>query len=132
MSQIRVLVAEDATISRHKIVALLKSLDCEVKEATDGEMALLFCPSFIPDLIILDLYMPKRDGIDVMEILRSDTRFKQTKIIILTGEANTAIVRRAIKQGANDYLLKSDTLSNLRERLKKHLDAIRQTPPDLE
>ena len=123
MSQPRVLVAEDAAISRRKIIALLESLNCEVKEAVDGEMALLYATSFKPDLIMLDLYMPKRNGIEVMEILRSDSRFKQTIIVFLTGEADMKVVRQVIGKGANDYLLKSDTLSNLRERIQKHLEA---------
>ncbi len=122
----RVLVAEDTTISRRKIVALLESLDCEVKEATDGEMALLFSMSFLPHLIVLDLYMPKRNGIDVMEVLRSDPRFKTTTIVILTGEADKQVVSQVINKGADDYLLKSDSLANLKVRLTKHLDAIRQ------
>ena len=86
-------------------------------------MALLYATSFKPYLIMLDLYMPKRNGIEVMEILRSDPRFKQTVIVFLTGEADMKVVRQAIGKGANDYLLKSDTLNNLRERIQKHLEA---------
>ena len=126
MVQPRILVAEDANVSRRKIVTLLKSLDCEVKEAIDGEMALLFSMSFLPHIIVLDLYMPKRNGINVIEILRSDPRFKETLIVMLTGEADMKIVRQAISKGANDYLLKSDTLANLKARLSRHIDTIRQ------
>ncbi len=132
MSKPRVLVAEDATISRRKIIAILEKLDCEIAEAEDGETTISHCESFKPELIVLDLYMPKKDGIEVLQILRANPQFKQTKIVVLTGEANTIIVRQAIAQGANDYLLKTDTLSNLRDRLEKHIDAIRQSPPDIE
>ena len=132
MSQPRVLVAEDATISRAKIVGILEKLDCDIAEAEDGEIAISHCETVKPDLIVLDLYMPKKDGIEVLQILRADPRFKRTTIIVLTGEANTIIVRQAIAQGANDYLLKTDTFSNLKERIEKHLDAIRETPPDFE
>ena len=82
MNRPRVLFVEDANISRRKFVALIKSLDCDVKEASDGEMALLFANSFLPHLILLDLHMPKRNGISVLEILRSDHRFKKTIIVI--------------------------------------------------
>jgi two-component system alkaline phosphatase synthesis response regulator PhoP len=122
----RVLFVEDANISRRKFVALIKSLDCDVKEASDGEMALLFANSFLPHLILLDLHMPKRNGISVLEILRSDHRFKKTIIVILTGDANMKVVQLAISKGANDYLLKSDTLANLKARLLEHINAIRQ------
>ena len=126
MSRPRVLFVEDANISRRKFVALIKSLDCDVKEASDGEMALLFANSFLPHLILLDLHMPKRNGISVLEILRSDHRFKKTIIVILTGDANMKVVQLAISKGANDYLLKSDTLANLKARLLEHINAIRQ------
>ena len=76
--------------------------------------------------------MPEKDGLEVLQILRANPQFKQTTIVVLTGEANTIIVRQAIAQGANDYLLKTDTLSNLRDRLEKHIDVIRQRPPDIE
>jgi len=122
----RVLFVEDANISRRKFVALIKSLDCDVKEASDGEMALLFANSFLPHFILLDLHMPKRNGISVLEILRSDHRFKKTIIVILTGDANMKVVQLAISKGANDYLLKSDTLANLKARLLEHINAIRQ------
>ena len=126
MNRPRVLFVEDANISRRKFVALIKSLDCDVKEASDGEMALLFANSFLPHLILLDLHMPKRNGISVLEILRSDHRFKKTIIVILTGEANMKVVQLAISKGANDYLLKSDTLANLKARLLEHINAIQQ------
>ncbi len=126
MNRPRVLFVEDANISRRKFVALIKSLDCDVKEASDGEMALLFANSFLPHLILLDLHMPKRNGISVLEILRSDHRFKKTIIVILTGDANMKVVQLAISKGANDYLLKSDTLANLKARLLEHINAIRQ------
>lgn len=126
MNRPRVLFVEDANISRRKFVALIKSLDCDVKEASDGEMALLFANSFLPHFILLDLHMPKRNGISVLEILRSDHRFKKTIIVILTGDANMKVVQLAISKGANDYLLKSDTLANLKARLLEHINAIRQ------
>lgn len=126
MNRPRVLFVEDANISRRKFVALIKSLDCDVKEASDGEMALLLANSFLPHLILLDLHMPKRNGISVLEILRSDHRFKKTIIVILTGEANMKVVQLAISKGANDYLLKSDTLANLKARLLEHINAIQQ------
>jgi CheY-like chemotaxis protein len=132
MSKPRVLVAEDAAISRRKIVAILEKLDCDVKEAEDGEATISHCESFKPELIVLDLYMPEKDGLEVLQILRANPQFKQTTIVVLTGEANTIIVRQAIAQGANDYLLKTDTLSNLQDRLEKHIDVIRQRPPDIE
>lgn len=132
MSKPRVLVAEDAAISRRKIVAILEKLDCDVEEAEDGEATISQCESFNPELIVLDLYMPEKDGLEVLQILRANPQFKQTTIVVLTGEANTIIVRQAIAQGANDYLLKTDTLSNLRDRLEKHIDVIRQRPPDIE
>jgi len=62
----------------------------------------------------------------VLEILRSDHRFKKTIIVILTGDANMKVVQLAISKGANDYLLKSDTLANLKARLLEHINAIRQ------
>jgi len=132
MSKPRVLVAEDAAISRRKIVAILEKLDCDVEEVEDGEAAISHCETFKPELIVLDLYMPEKDGLEVLQILRANPQFKQTTIVVLTGEANTIIVRQAIAQGANDYLLKTDTLSNLQDRLEKHIDVIRQRPPDIE
>ena len=78
----------------------------EVKVAEDGVAAMRLLQQGKPDLVILDLMMPKFNGADVLRHIRTDPALKQTKVIIFSNAYETSIVLEAEKSGADAFLLK--------------------------
>ena len=88
--------------------------------ARDGAeaLAMLFGtsgPALCPDLIVLDINMPKLDGIEVLERLRQDTRTRLTPVVILTSSTQPDDISRAYQAGANSYLSKPVDTSRMLE-----------------
>ena len=102
----RVLVVDDHAIVRKGVLMFLGNEPSVqvVGEAQDGQDALQKAGQLKPDVILLDLVMPNRDGISTISELRSC--FPSTKIIVLTSFDDEEKVTAAIKAGANGYLLK--------------------------
>ena len=118
-AKVRVLVADDHPIVRHGIIANVKPQpDMKVvAEAGDGVEALGLIKEHLPDVVLLDLRMPRMDGLDVLaEVKKSGL---PCKIIIMTTFDSEEDVQRAMKTGARGYLLKDSTQDEI-------LDAIRR------
>ena len=79
-----------------------------VLEAENGEEGLDVALRDHPDLILLDIIMPKMDGLTMLKKLREDVRGKNTKVILLTNLSDNEKVSEALLQGSYDYLVKSD------------------------
>jgi two-component system chemotaxis response regulator CheY len=122
---VHVLLAEDAIISRRKIGAILKRLGCQVIEAVNGKEALRLARESKPDLIVLDVHMPEMGGMEALQQLHADARFRDTPIVMLTAEADSAVVRDAVTGGARDYIRKDSAPSDLQARLNKHVREVR-------
>lgn len=118
---IPVLLAEDAAITRRKISLILERLGCQVIEAVNGHEAIGQAERLRPALIILDIHMPGRDGLEVLDHLRSQEDFASTPIVMLTAEADAKVVRDALIRRATDYIRKDSTVTELQERLAKHV-----------
>jgi len=116
---IRVLVADDHPVVRQGIMANVKpQRDMTiVAEAGDGVEALALIKEYLPDVVLLDLRMPRMDGLDVLTEL-NDSKFP-SKVIILTTFESEEDVHRAMKAGARGYLLKDSSQEEI-------LDAIRR------
>ncbi|UZN03584.1 response regulator [Cellulomonas sp. S1-8] len=115
---IRVVLADDQTLVRRGIAGLLALADDVevVAEGDDGDAALALVAAHRPDVLLLDLQMPRRDGIAVLAALRD--RDDPTPVLVLTTFDDDALVARALSAGARGYLLKDVTLEQL-------LDAVR-------
>jgi two-component system, NarL family, response regulator LiaR len=112
-SPIRILLADDHAIVRKGIRTLLLSesgLEV-VAEAENGEQAIELAQTYQPDLIVLDLEMPKKDGLQVIETLKKSN--SPVKILVLTSFAEDDKVFTAIKLGALGYLLKDSSPDQL-------------------
>ena len=118
----RVLLVDDSHIARHKIGSILQNLGGIVADAADGEQALKMIDKERPDLLVLDVNMPKITGIDVLEKIRANESLVDLPVVMLTAEADVKIVARAISLKAADYIRKDDPVDQLTQRLKAHID----------
>ncbi len=105
-NQKTVLIAEDDRDISEIIHYHLQQNDYEVFRAYDGLQALDLAKKQIPDLIILDIMMPKKSGIEVCEILRLDPRFRDTRILMLTALSDDATHIKGLEAGADDFISK--------------------------
>lgn len=95
----------------------------DVKWVQNGEDALKTALDYRPDLILLDVMMPKLNGFDVLDILRNTPETSQTKIIILTALSQPSDIERAKQLGASDYLVKSQAvITDVMARIRYHLN----------
>ncbi|MEX1111873.1 MAG: response regulator [Candidatus Andersenbacteria bacterium] len=117
-----VLVEDDSFISG-MYQTKLTSLGYNVELKEDGEAAwerLQQDP--LPDLVLLDVVLPKKDGFEILEALRKDNRTAQLPIILLTNLGQKPDVERGIKLGADDYIIKAHyTPSEVVDKIKKIL-----------
>src|SRR6266700_6244337 len=118
-ARIRVLVADDHPVVRRGLMANLKpQRDMKVvAEANDGVEAITLIKEHLPDVVILDLRMPRMDGLDVIAELNASKL--QSKVIIMTTFESEEDVHRSLKAGARGYLLKDSTQEEI-------LDAVRR------
>jgi class 3 adenylate cyclase/CheY-like chemotaxis protein len=102
----RILVVDDSEANRDIIVTRLRAHGYETSEAADGEQGLAAVDACVPDLILLDVAMPKLDGIEVCRRLKGDTTRPFMPIVILTARADTKDVIAGLEAGADEYLTK--------------------------
>ncbi|MCX6782061.1 MAG: response regulator [Candidatus Magasanikbacteria bacterium] len=111
-----VLVVEDEVELAEVIASQLKEEKIGVRIARDGVEGLEMALKLHPDLILLDIIMPKMDGMTMLAHLRKDSWGKDAKVILLTNLSDNEKVAEAIKQQSYDYLVKADW--NIRDVVK--------------
>lgn len=120
----KILVVDDEISLRRVLVDTLKAEDAfDVLEAADGEEAFIAIQKNHPDLVLLDIAMPKMDGLTVIKKLRSENVLGDTKVMFLTNSSDMAHVATAMSSGAFDYLIKADwdmkdVVAKVKEKLK--------------
>ncbi len=110
MRQPKVLVVDDDQALLEMYTMRLKEEAFEVIVARNGEEALARAVDSKPDVILLDVMMPKVNGFDVLDILKSTPETKKIPVLILTVLIQDADRERGLKAGAEDYLVKSETM----------------------
>ena len=105
---IKILVAEDDKFLMKVYQAKLTKAGFEVQIGTDGEEAEKILQTFMPDIILLDLMMPKKDGFEVLKDLKSSVKFKNIPVIVTTNLAQAEDKQKALAMGAKEYIVKSD------------------------
>jgi DNA-binding response OmpR family regulator len=123
MSKIRVLLAEDEIALGMIIQESLESRDFKVILCPDGQKAWEEYQRSKPDVLVLDVMMPKKDGFSLAEQIRKTDPY--TPIIFLTSKSQTEDVVKGFRIGANDYVRKPFSMEELIVRIKAQLDRLR-------
>jgi DNA-binding response OmpR family regulator len=104
----KILIVEDEPATRKSLAAALKKAGFQILTANDGEAGLALAFKEHPNLILLDLLMPKKDGLEVLKELRQDDWGEDVPVIILTNLSSAEYVAETIQYGVFDHLVKSD------------------------
>ncbi|OGN05119.1 MAG: hypothetical protein A2831_00260 [Candidatus Yanofskybacteria bacterium RIFCSPHIGHO2_01_FULL_44_17] len=107
-AQRTILIIEDEGSSRWALAENLRKENFDVLEAKDGEAGLALAMGRRPDLILLDLVLPKIGGMELLKTLRADDWGKNVPVIIVTGLSDPAIISEAAGLGVSDFLVKND------------------------
>lgn len=118
----RILLVEDDDALASVYLVRLEAEGFEVRRVANGEDALAAAISYRPNLVLLDVMMPKVSGFDVLDILRNTPETANLKIIMLTALSQEADKQRAVALGVDDYLVKSQVvITDVIDRIKFHL-----------
>jgi adenylate cyclase len=117
----RILAVDDVPENLDIVRMRLEAHGYEVVTAADGEEAITQAQAHLPDLILLDIMMPKLDGISVLKILKKDQRFGFVPIILLTAKADRTDIVAGLDAGGDDYLTKPFDQAALIARVRSML-----------
>ncbi|OGW40339.1 MAG: two-component system response regulator [Nitrospirae bacterium RBG_13_39_12] len=117
----KLLVVDDNQDSRELVIKVMKNRGYHLIEAVDGEDALEKALAEIPDLILLDISIPKINGYEVTRRLKSQATFKNVPIIALTAHAMKGDREKAIEAGCDGYISKPINVHELPDQIKSFL-----------
>jgi len=118
----KILFVEDEAALQQAMGEALTQSGYKVIRATDGEQGLRLAKSEKPDLILLDLIMPNKDGFEVLESLKDDPKTSAIPVIVLTNLEGVKDIEKALAAGATNYLVKTHyKLSEVIEKARKIL-----------
>ena len=104
----KILIIEDETILGELLMQRLGAEGCETVWAVDGKAGMEKMREVLPDLVLLDIVMPKLDGIGVLKKIKEDEKTKNIPVVMLTNLDDTQKVAEAMQLGARSYLVKTD------------------------
>jgi two-component system alkaline phosphatase synthesis response regulator PhoP len=113
----RILIADDDPLGAELLEAYLSEIDCELRTASDGEQTLQLVASWRPDLILLDVMMPRISGFEVCKRLRGDPATCDIAIIMITALDQPSDMDRAVEAGTDDFISKPINKTDLLLRL---------------
>ncbi len=118
----RILLVEDDDALANVYMTRLQAENFDVRRVANGEEALAAALSYHPDLVLLDVMMPKVSGFDVLDILRNTPETTNLKIIMLTALSQESDKERAESLGVDEYLVKSQVvIADVIDRIRHHL-----------
>ena len=118
----KILFVEDEPSLQKAISEVLIQEGFEVLSASDGEEGLKATKEEKPDLILLDLILPKKDGFEVLKELKADEKLKDIPVIVLTNLEGVGDVEKALSLGAKTYLVKANyEIEDVLKMVKEHL-----------
>ena len=119
----KILIIEDDLVLQKALADYLSAEGFETEVASDGETGEELSVSKKPDLILLDIILPKKDGFEVLRSVRANEKTKKIPIILLTNLDSIDDVEKALELGATTYLVKADyKLEEVTAKVKELLD----------
>ncbi|MFP4355826.1 MAG: response regulator [Phycisphaerae bacterium] len=127
MSKSRILVVDDNPQNLELLIAYLDSLQCQVDTAVDGVDALEKVQEHKPDLILLDIMMPRMSGFEVCRKLKSDPQTRSIPVVMVTALNELGDIERGVESGTDDFITKPvnrlELLTRVRSLLRvRHLE----------
>lgn len=122
-----ILVAEDDLFYAKIYETKLTSEGFDVEVVPNGDEALKHIDERKPDLLLLDLIMPIKDGFQVLESIKNNDKYKDIKVIVLSNLGQEEDIKKAKSYGVNDYLVKADI--SIQDLIKKVHDTLNSQPP---
>ena len=116
-----VLVVDDEANIALSLEYLMKGQGFEVRVARDGEAAIAALEEAVPDVMLLDVMMPKRDGFDVCQTVRATPDWAHVKIIMLTAKGRAIEREKGLALGADDYITKPFSTREVVERVRQYM-----------
>ncbi len=118
----KILFIEDESSLQKTFGDILEKNNCKIVSALDGEIGLRLSKSEKPDLILLDIILPKVNGLEVLKALKEDGETKDIPVIVLTNLDNIENINKVIELGATSYLVKTEyTIEEVMGKIKKAL-----------
>lgn len=117
----KILIVDDEPNIVISLEFLMKKEGFAVAVANDGDEALAVVASFDPDLLLLDVMMPKKSGFEVCEALRADPRYAGLKIVMLTAKGRDTEMAKGLAIGADAYVTKPFSTKELVDKVKEML-----------
>ena len=119
----KILIIEDESTMRNSLEEFFEENGYEVFGAADGEAGLELAQTKLPDLIILDIILPKKDGFEVLEHLKKDEKTKDIPIVLCTNLSSSGDIEKALALGATCYLVKTNyQLSDILKKVEEILN----------
>lgn len=125
-NQPTILIVDDTPEHIETAVVVLRANNFNVRVATKGNTALKLLEQHIPDLILLDIYMPEMDGFEICQMIKSDPKFSSVPIIFLTSLNDEVSISKGFNLGAQDYVAKPFNTSELLARVNTHIKLKKQ------
>lgn len=118
-----ILFIEDESALQKTVGEIVRKEGYDMISALDGDLGITLAKEKRPDLIMLDLVLPKKDGFEVLKALKQDERTKTVPIIVITNLGEMENIDKAIELGATTYLVKSDySLREIVEKIKTTIE----------
>ena len=145
MPKSKILIADDNITNVELLEAYLSGMECEIAVAADGQQTLDQVAQFQPDLILLDIMMPKLSGFEVCKTLKRNPTTRHIMILMVTALNELGDIERAVAAGCDDFISKPvnklelvkrvENMLKLRhvtdelERLRRYIDSMEEPPP---
>ncbi|MBK8752500.1 MAG: response regulator [Candidatus Competibacteraceae bacterium] len=117
----KILVVDDEPNIVLSLEFLMKQAGFQVRTASDGEAALAAIAAEPPDLVLLDVMMPRKNGYEVCQAIRANPAWKNTRIIMLTAKGREVEREKGLALGADDYITKPFSTQEVVERVRELL-----------
>lgn len=120
----KILIVEDEMILRQNLEEIISLHGYDVRSADNGETGLNAARSFLPDLILCDIKMPRYDGFWLIEQIRNEAKLQSVPFIFISAKVDRRDVREGMELGADDYITKPFTSAELINAVKARLDRL--------